>query len=34
MDFEIDLDVISNLKNKVEDIYIICSRQTRHNYEK
>ena len=32
-DFELKLDVISELKNTNDDIYIICSRQTRRNYQ-
>lgn len=32
---DIDIDVIkSKLKNQTDDIYIICSKQVRHNYEK
>jgi len=33
MDFELNLNTILDLKNKVEDIYIICSKQTKRNYE-
>ena len=33
MDFELKLDTISQLKNKTDDIYIICSKQTKRNYQ-
>jgi hypothetical protein len=33
MDFELNFNTILDLKNKVEDIYIICSKQTKRNYE-
>ena len=33
MDFELKLDVISELKNTTDDIYIICSKQTKRNYQ-
>jgi len=33
MVFELNLNTILDLKNKVEDIYIICSKQTKRNYE-
>jgi hypothetical protein len=32
-EFDLRLDNIINLKNKVEDIYIICSRQTKKNWQ-
>lgn len=34
IDFEINMSVISELKNKTDDIYIICSKQMKRNYEK
>ena len=34
LDYEIKLDQIMNLKNKVEDIYVICSKETKGLYEK
>jgi hypothetical protein len=33
MDFELKIDTISQLKNKTDDIYIICSKQTKRNYQ-
>lgn len=33
LEFYLNLDVLSELKNKTDDIYIICSKQTRNNYE-
>jgi hypothetical protein len=33
MNFELKLDTISQLKNKTDDIYIICSKQTKRNYQ-
>jgi hypothetical protein len=33
MSFELNLSVISELKNKTDDIYIICSKQTKRNYQ-
>jgi hypothetical protein len=33
MKFEINKDVILELKNNVDDIYIICSKQTKRTYE-
>jgi hypothetical protein len=33
-EFEINISVISELKNKTDDIYIICSKQMKRNYEK
>jgi hypothetical protein len=33
MDFELKLDTISQLKNKTDDIYVICSKQTKRNYQ-
>jgi SpoVK/Ycf46/Vps4 family AAA+-type ATPase len=33
MEFDLDLDIISKLKNTQDDIYIICSKQTRRNYQ-
>jgi hypothetical protein len=33
IDFKINLDNISHLKNKTDDIYIICSKQNKKNYE-
>lgn len=33
MNFELNLDTISQLKNKTDDIYIICSKQTKRNYQ-
>ena len=32
-EFDLDLDVISKLKNTQDDIYIICSKQTKRNYQ-
>lgn len=32
MSFQLNLDIVKNLKNKEEDIYIICSKQTRRAY--
>jgi len=34
LDYEVKLDQIMNLKNKVEDIYVICSKETKGLYEK
>lgn len=31
--FEINEDIILDLKNKLDDIYIVCSNQTRRSYE-
>jgi len=33
MEFELNLDIINQLKNKNDDIYIICSKQTKRNYQ-
>lgn len=33
MEFEINKDVILELKNNIDDIYIICSKQTKRTYE-
>ena len=33
MDFEINKNLILELKNNVDDIYIICSKQTKRTYE-
>lgn len=33
IDFKINLDNILHLKNKTDDIYIICSKQNKKNYE-
>ena len=33
MKFEINKDVIHELKNNIDDIYIICSKQTKRTYE-
>jgi hypothetical protein len=33
LDYELNLEFISNLKNKIQDIYIICSDKTRKSYE-
>jgi hypothetical protein len=33
MNFELNLSVVSELKNKTDDIYIICSKQTKRNYQ-
>jgi hypothetical protein len=33
MKFEINKDVILELKNNIDDIYIICSKQTKRTYE-
>jgi hypothetical protein len=33
MKFEINKDVILELKNNIDDIYIICSKQTKRSYE-
>ena len=33
MKFEINKDVILELKNNIDDIYIICSKQTKKSYE-
>jgi hypothetical protein len=32
-DFELNLDVIMQLKNKVEDIYLICSKHFKYSHE-
>jgi hypothetical protein len=32
MSFQLNLDIVKDLKNKEEDIYIICSKQTRRAY--
>jgi hypothetical protein len=34
LDYEINIENISHLKNKTEDIYFICSKNTKTNYEK
>ena len=33
MDFKINKDLILELKNNVDDIYVICSKQTKRTYE-
>lgn len=33
MDYQINQDIISELKNNVDDIYVICSNQTKKAYE-
>jgi hypothetical protein len=33
MNFDLNIEVISILKNKTDDIYIICSKQTKRNYQ-
>ena len=33
LDYNINLDIISELKNSTDDIYIICSKQNKRNYE-
>jgi len=33
MDYNLNLDPILNQKNKLDDIYIICSQQTKRNFE-
>ena len=33
MNIKLNLDVISKLKNTTDDIYIICSKQTKRNYQ-
>lgn len=33
LEFDLNLDIFESLKNKVEDIYIICSKQSKRNYE-
>ena len=33
IDYEINEDVISHLKNKNDDVYVICSKNTKRNYE-
>jgi len=33
MDYQINEDIISELKNNVDDIYVICSNQTKKAYE-
>lgn len=34
LDFRINLDIMIKLKNTTDDIYIICARNTKNNYEK
>ena len=34
MDFNINLEIIKPLKNSIDDIYIICSKNNKINYEK
>lgn len=34
LEYEIHLDNIMHLKNKTDDIYVICSKNTKNNYEK
>lgn len=34
LDYDINMENISHLKNKNDDIYIICSKNTKNNYEK
>jgi hypothetical protein len=33
IDYEINEDVISHLRNKNDDVYVICSKNTKRNYE-
>ena len=33
LDYELNIEFISNLKNKIQDIYIICSDKTKKSYE-
>jgi hypothetical protein len=33
MNFDLNIEVIYSLKNKTDDIYIICSKQTKRNYQ-
>lgn len=33
LDVDVNIDIISNMKNKLDDIYIICPRQTKRSYE-
>jgi hypothetical protein len=33
LDVQFNMDVISSLKNSTDDIYVVCSRQTKKNYE-
>lgn len=33
LDFDLNMEMVNLLKNKTDDIYIICSRQTKKNYE-
>jgi hypothetical protein len=32
LDFDLNMEMVNLLKNKTDDIYIICSRQTKKNY--
>jgi len=34
LDYDINIDSLSHLKNTTDDIYIICSKNTKANYEK
>ena len=34
LDYDISMDALSHLKNTSDDIYVICSQNTRKNYEK
>ncbi len=33
LDFDLNMDMINLLKNKTDDIYIVCSRKTKKNYQ-
>lgn len=33
INFDLNLDLILKLKNKLDDVYVICSKQTKRNYE-
>jgi hypothetical protein len=33
LEFNLNMDIISEFKNKEDDVYIICSRQTKRNYD-
>lgn len=33
LQFEINEEMVSKLKNKLEDIYVVCSKQTKNSYE-
>jgi hypothetical protein len=34
LDYEINIENLQHLKNKTDDIYLICSKNTKNNYEK